>query len=67
MNRPIAGKEKKSVRLHILLEPSELEALDDFRFSARIDSRAEAVRELVRRGMRASKDGHGTTDDKAHA
>lgn len=38
-------------RLQIMLEADELRALDDFRFSNRMPSRAAAVRELLRRGL----------------
>lgn len=40
-------------RLQIMLEKSELEALDDFRFGNRLPSRAAAVRKLLRRGLTA--------------
>jgi hypothetical protein len=40
-------------RLQIMLELQELKALDDFRFKARMPSRAAAVRELIRRGLTA--------------
>ena len=38
-------------RLQIMLELDELKALDNFRFKARMPSRAAAVRELIRRGL----------------
>ena len=38
-------------RLQIMLEKTELQAVDDFRFSNRLPSRAAAVRELLRRGL----------------
>jgi hypothetical protein len=38
-------------RLQILLTREELRALDDWRFSKRMPSRASAVRELLRRGL----------------
>lgn len=38
-------------RLQIMLEGDELRALDDFRFTNRMPSRAAAVRELLRRGL----------------
>jgi metal-responsive CopG/Arc/MetJ family transcriptional regulator len=44
--------ERKSERLPVLIEPSVAEAIDDFRFSRRIGSRAEAVRRLVLSGLR---------------
>jgi hypothetical protein len=40
-------------RLQIMLTPEELSALDDFRFQARMPSRAAAVRELLKRGLAA--------------
>lgn len=53
MNRPVTGKERKSFRLNMLLEPHEVEELDDFRYSARIPSRSEAIRVLIKLGMKA--------------
>jgi len=38
-------------RLQIMLDPSELALVDDFRFKARMPSRASAVRELLKRGL----------------
>ncbi len=40
-------------RLQIMLTPEELKALDDWRFAARMPSRAAAVRELLKRGLAA--------------
>jgi hypothetical protein len=40
-------------RLQVMLTPDELSALDDFRFRARMPSRASAVRELLKRGLAA--------------
>ena len=40
-------------RLQIMLTETELSALDDWRFSRRMPSRAAAVRELLRRGLLA--------------
>lgn len=40
-------------RLQIMLDGEELAAIDDFRFSRRMPSRAAAVRELLRRGLAA--------------
>jgi hypothetical protein len=38
-------------RLQIMLAPEELKAVDSFRFSHRMPSRAAAVRELLRHGI----------------
>ena len=40
-------------RLQIMLTDEELVALDDWRFDARMPSRASAVRELLKRGLAA--------------
>jgi hypothetical protein len=40
-------------RLQIMLSAEELVVLDDFRFKARMPSRAAAVRELLKRGLSA--------------
>ena len=40
-------------RLQIMLTEVELEALDNWRFSRHMPSRAAAVRELLRRGLGA--------------
>jgi hypothetical protein len=40
-------------RLQIMLTKEEVEALDNWRFSKRMPSRAAAVRELLKRGLAA--------------
>ncbi len=40
-------------RLQVMLSPEELAALDDWRFSHRMPSRAAAIRELLKRGLAA--------------
>jgi hypothetical protein len=40
-------------RLQIMLTGKELEAVDNWRFQARMPSRAAAVRELLKRGLAA--------------
>ena len=40
-------------RLQIMLSVDELNAVENFRFSRRMPSRAAAVRELLRRGLAA--------------
>jgi hypothetical protein len=41
-------------RLQIMLSPEEVQALDDWRFEARMPSRAAAIRELLNRGLQAA-------------
>lgn len=43
--------EKKDVRIHLVMSPSEVEALDDWRAEKRIWSRSEAIRRLVKEGV----------------
>ena len=45
----------KTERVHIALEPAELAAIDDYRFSARIPTRSEAIRRLIQAGLEAEK------------
>jgi hypothetical protein len=47
------GDEGRGERLQLMLTAEELKALDDFRFSRRMPSRAAAVRELLKRGLSA--------------
>ena len=46
------GRERL-VRLQIMLDNAELEAIETWRFQTRMPSRAAAVRELMRRGLSA--------------
>lgn len=51
------GKEqKKTERLHMLISPAELNAIDDWRFKHRIGTRAEAIRQLVEKGLSAESE-----------
>jgi hypothetical protein len=43
--------QERLVRLQIMLNDAELEALEAWRFKTRMPSRAAAVRELLRRGL----------------
>jgi hypothetical protein len=53
--------EDRAERLQIMLSQQELRALDDWRFSKRMPSRAAAIRELLRRGLTA--EGFATAAD----
>ena len=46
------GRERL-VRLQIMLDDAELEAIENWRFQTRMPSRAAAVREIMRRGLAA--------------
>ena len=43
------GMEKKDVRIQLVISPSEVEALDEWRARNKVWSRSEAIREAVRR------------------
>jgi hypothetical protein len=47
------GEASRPERLQIMLTLEEVEALDNWRFSRRMPSRAAAVRELLKRGLAA--------------
>jgi hypothetical protein len=46
------GRER-DIRLQIMLDDAELEAIETWRFKTHMPSRASAVRELMRRGLAA--------------
>ena len=52
-------------RLQIMLTREEVEALDNWRFSRRMPSRAAAVRELLKRGLAA--EGFISADGDQHS
>jgi hypothetical protein len=54
------GDLTRGERLQIMLTGEELEALDNWRFTARMPSRAAAIRELLKRGLTA--EGFGAAD-----
>ena len=46
-------EERKTIRIPVLMTPSELSALDDWAFANRVRSRGEAIRRLIEAGIRA--------------
>ena len=47
------GQLSRDERLQIMLSPTELRAIETWRFAKRMPSRASAIRELLRRGLAA--------------
>jgi hypothetical protein len=43
--------EERDIRLQVMLRPEEMKAIEEWRFSRRMPSRAAAIRELLRRGL----------------
>jgi hypothetical protein len=52
-SEPDMGTLDRGERLQIMLNGNELKALDDWRFTSRMPSRASAIRELLKRGLAA--------------
>jgi hypothetical protein len=54
-------------RLQIMLTDEELMAIDDWRFSRRMPTRAAAVRELLKRGLTAEGFANAAAGEKSQA
>jgi metal-responsive CopG/Arc/MetJ family transcriptional regulator len=52
----MSAKRERTERLQVILPTDELAAIDEFRFQARMPSRAAAVRELLRRGLASAEE-----------
>jgi hypothetical protein len=52
----LSAKRERTERLQVILPIDELAAIDEFRFQARMPSRAAAVRELLRRGLASAEE-----------
>lgn len=50
------AEELKSERLLLMIEPSLIKVVDDYRYDNRIPSRAAAVRELMVKGLNAENE-----------
>jgi hypothetical protein len=61
----MAMTDDRGERLQIMLSAEELTLLDNFRFQARMPSRAAAVRELLKRGLAAEGFDHATFGKKS--
>jgi hypothetical protein len=55
------GEINRGERLQIMLTAEELRAIDTWRFTKRMPSRASAIRELLKRGLAA--EGFGEVQD----
>jgi hypothetical protein len=53
---------KDQVRVHVIFDADEVHAIDDYSFKARIRTRSEAIRSLIKRGLEAELG--LTTDDE---
>ena len=59
------GVLSRAERLQIMLKPTELKLVDNWRFLKRMPSRASAVRELLKRGLVA--EGFAVAEDGSHS
>jgi len=64
-DREMAADLTRGERLQIMLTTKELEALDNWRFTVRMPSRAAAVRELLKRGLAA--EGFAAVEPGSHS
>lgn len=46
---------KDQVRVHVIFDADEVQAIDDYSFKARIRTRSEAIRSLIKRGLEADQ------------
>jgi hypothetical protein len=58
---------QRGERLQVMLDETELRALDDFRYANRMPSRAAAIRELLRRGLEGAGYEANITDARSEA
>jgi hypothetical protein len=56
--------ELKSVRVQLLMTPTEVAAIDDWSFQSRIRSRGEAIRQLIQAGIKATTGQPSSIGDK---
>ncbi|MBX3513547.1 MAG: hypothetical protein KF826_04715 [Xanthobacteraceae bacterium] len=52
-------------RLQVMLRPEEIRAIDDFRFTKRMPSRAAAIRELLRCGLASENCGEAERETRS--
>jgi metal-responsive CopG/Arc/MetJ family transcriptional regulator len=50
------SEEKRTIRVPLLLTPEEAKELDDWQFSNRLRTRSDALREMMRRAIRQSRE-----------
>lgn len=70
----VSVKEGLTSKIQIMIEPSLLRRLDDWRFANRIGSRSSAMRQLIKRGLgldqtkgpaeAATSPSHGSNDPR---
>lgn len=67
MARPKSTGETKSHQQHVLMTPSEVEAIDTWRYANRIGSRGEAIRRLCQMGIAVSENHAAASEASSEA
>ena len=55
MARPRLSEASETVRMQLVCTQAEIDAVDEFRFGAKIDNRSAAIRELIAIGLRSER------------
>ncbi len=50
------NEEQLTVRINLLLTPSEAEAIEDWRFANRAQSKSDAIRQLIKLGLQVKRE-----------
>lgn len=58
------SRSKRTEKLQVMLSDEELQAIDDWRFAYRLPTRAAAIRELLKRGLKSDPDPEETPDER---
>lgn len=53
---PDTPDKQDQVRVHVIFDADEVQAIDDYSFKARIRTRSEAIRTLIKRGLESKLD-----------
>lgn len=53
---PDTPEKQDQVRVHVIFDADEVQAIDDFSFKARIRTRSEAIRTLIKKGLESADD-----------
>ena len=48
---PDTPDKQEQVRVHVIFDADEVQAIDDYSFKARIRTRSEAIRTLIKKGL----------------
>jgi metal-responsive CopG/Arc/MetJ family transcriptional regulator len=52
---PDTPDKQEQVRVHVIFDADEVQAIDDYSFTARIRTRSEAIRTLIKKALEGTK------------